>query len=258
MKERRADARGILFLHWHCCHLNAGFLSPAVLTLKCSQYLKKKKEEAGIVLSLLYHRALTGWESHPDIFPLALELVRHVSSLRCCFSFPATDTVARSEQGGCMCAHKRTVTWWHSLVSFFTFLRCFACRRKNKARFQRGQRTSGRSEGEGGWRRWQAGCWGADTAELYCGPDFIYETRARMDHRPAGRPICCSCPGNTQQWSMGIYRHQLNLSLLLPPPLWFLTLPLAWALFILHFLFSFRSLLEQNLTTGMLLMSQFP
>lgn len=113
-----------------------------------TRFKKKKKEEAGTVLSPLYHRALTGWESHPDIFPLALKLVRHVSSLRCCFSFPATDTVARSQQGGCMCAHKRTVTWWHSLVSFFTFLRCFASRRKNEARSQRGQRTSGRSGGE--------------------------------------------------------------------------------------------------------------
>lgn len=86
--------------------------------------------------------------------------------------------------------------------------------------------SRGRAGTRGETRR-EAGCRGADTAELFCGPDFIYETRARMDHRPAGRPTCCSCPGNTQQWSMGIYRHQLNLSPFLPLPLWFLTLPLS-------------------------------
>lgn len=121
-----------------------------------------------------------------------------------------------------MCVHKRTVSWWHSLVSFFTFLRCFACCHKAIGAIP-ARAGEKREKGE---TRWEAGCWGADTAALYCCPDFIYQTRARMDHRPAGRPTCCSCPGNTQQWSTGIYRHQLNLSPFLPPPLWFLTLPL--------------------------------
>lgn len=219
---------------------------------------QKKKKEAGTVLSPLYHRALTGWVSHPDIFPLALELVSHVSCLRCCFSFPAADTVAMSEQGGCVCVCTN-VRRVGDVLSFNLSLSSVALRAATKTRRDpsKGRGVAGEM-GSRERRRWEAGCWGADTAELDCGPDFIYETRARMDHRPAGRPICCSCPGNTQQWSMGIYRHQLNLSPLLPPPLWFLTLPLAQALFILHFLFSFRSLLEQNLTTGMLLMSQFP
>lgn len=139
----------------------------------------------------------------------------------------------------CVCTNARRVG---DILSFNFSLSSVALRAATKTRRDpsKGRGVAGEM-GSRERRRWEAGCWGADTAELCCGPDFIYETRARMDHRPAGRPICCSCPGNTQQWSMGIYRHQLNLSPLLPPPLWFLTLPLTQALFILHFLFSFRS-----------------
>lgn len=99
------------------------------------------------------------------------------------------------------------------------------------------------------------GCWGADMARLSYGP--IYEAYTR-DGSQAGRPTCCSCPGNIQQWSKGIHRHQQNLSIFLPPPLSFLPLPPSQTLFILHFLLSFTPSLEQNLTTGTLLMSWLP
>lgn len=168
MKERRAHARGIQLLHWRCCHTSAGSLSPAVLTLKCSQDYKKKKKEAGTVLSPLYHRALTGWVSHPDIFPLALELVSHVSCLRCCFSFPAADTVAMSEQGGCVCVctNARRVG---DVLSFNFSLSSVALRAATKTRRDpsKGRGVAGEM-GSRERRRWEAGCWGADTAELYC------------------------------------------------------------------------------------------
>lgn len=80
-----------------------------------TQKIKKNPKKAGTVLSPLCPSAMTGWESHPDIFPLTLKLVRHVSCFRCCFSFPATDTVAQSERGGCACTNAR---WVGDILSF--------------------------------------------------------------------------------------------------------------------------------------------
>ncbi len=113
-----------------------------------------------------------------------------------------------------------------------------------------------RCEGKGKAVRGEMGgaigcCWGADTATLSEGPDFFFGSQA-------GRLTCCSCPGNIQQWSEGSHRHQQNLFSFLPPPLSFLPLPPSQTLFILHFLFSFTPSLEQNLTTGTLLMSWLP
>lgn len=68
-----------------------------------------------------------------------------------------------------------------------------------------------------------------------------------MDRRQTGRPTCCSCPGNIQQWSEGIHGTSKILSaqnkalslLFLPPSLSFLSPSFAASPFILHFLFSF-------------------
>lgn len=113
--------------------------------------------------------------------------------------------------------------------------------------------------------------WGADMARLSWGPDFIYEAHTG-DGSQAGRPTCCSCPGNIERWSEGIYRHQQNplcsehVSLSLSLALFFPSTPslissppsFTTSLFILHFLVSFTPSLEQNLTTGTLLMSWLP
>lgn len=95
-------------------------------------------------------------------------------------------------------------------------------------------------------------CWDASMARLF------YVPYTWMDRRPAGRPTCCSCPGNIQQWSKGIHRHWLNLSFTSTPTL--ISSPPSFVrfLFILHFLLSFTPSLEQNLTTSMLLMSWLP
>lgn len=82
--------------------------------------LKKKKKTTSryrFKPAVTKSSALTGWESHPDIFPLAIRLVRHASCLRCCFSFPATDTVAQPERGGCVC----TNAWWVGVILSFLF-----------------------------------------------------------------------------------------------------------------------------------------
>lgn len=60
-------------------------------------------------------------------------------------------------------------------------------------------------------------CWDAEMARVFYGPDFIYEVCAR-DGSQAGRPTCCSCPGNIQQWSKGSRRHQQNLFTFQPLP----------------------------------------
>lgn len=225
--------------------MNARFLSPTFFTQQWNahQMEKKKRREKPVPLKPAVSNSVdrmrvTSWyfSSRYQVSEACFlfEMLLFIS----CYRYSSLVRVWQ------MCVNKWGMATLSHFISHTFLLRVL---RQSRAS---GPTKSGGKAGPrvGGWggARWDAGCWGADRAELFCGPDFICETRARVDHRPAGRPTCCSCPGNTQQWSMGIYRHQLNLSPFLPPPLWFLTLPLSQTLFILHFLFSFPPFLNKT------------
>lgn len=137
--------------------------------------------------------------------------MRHVSCFRCCFSFPATDTVARSERGGCVCVCEHKCTRWVGDILSFRFFRfppmlCVSPQKQGaipaKGRGEVGE-VCGGGGGGGGRQAAEVQIWWSYTLVLTSSMRLC----ARMDHRPAGRPTCCSCPGNTQQWSMGIHPH---------------------------------------------------
>lgn len=134
-------------------------------------------------------------------------------------------------------------TQWHSLIFNFSHIPHLLCALQQ---IPLSNNYKGKGQVARGEMEWGTGYWGVGMARLSYGPDFIYEAYTR-DGSQAGRPTCCSCPGNIQQWSKGIHRHQQNLSIFLPPPLSFLPLPPSQTLF-LSSISSFHSLPLLNKT----------
>lgn len=159
-------------------------------------------------------------------------------------------------------------TQWDLLISFLThsaFASCIfrksLCGDNEFALCSQIRRR--RCKGRGESVRGEKGLWGrgADMSRLSWGLDFICDISTQgTDRRQAGLHGAVALVTYSSE-AKGTHRRQQNslcskyssLSLLLPPPPSFAT-----SLFILHFLFSFTPSLEQNLTTGTLMMSRLP